>query len=120
MAREGRRFRGALIDARVAVRRDGLSRVGFVVPKFGQSAVRRNRLKRVLRDLTRVRFLGSLREAGPGLGMDIVMRVLPRAYRASGEEIRAAFDELRQRLLRFLEAQSGATEITGPIRGRPE
>jgi len=120
VAREGRRFRGGLIDVRVAVRPDGLSRVGFVVPKYGQSAVRRNRLKRVLRDLTRVRLLGSLRDAGSGLGMDIVMRALPRAYRASDEEIRAAFDELRQRLMRFLETQNDAAENTGPIAGRLE
>lgn len=107
-----------MIDARAAVRREGLSRVGFVVPKHGQSAVRRNRLKRVLRELTRLHLLGPLQRVGAESGLDIVMRALPRAYRASDEELRAAFDELRQRLLRLLEPRGGESQVAGSA-GRP-
>ena len=89
-----------------------------MVPKHGQSAVRRNRLKRVLRELTRVRLLEPLRRVGAESGLDIVMRALPRAYRVSDEELHAAFDELRQRLLRFLDARVGESRVAGSA-GRP-
>jgi ribonuclease P protein component len=52
-------------------------RVGLVVPRFKQSAVARNQLKRRLRELTRVRFLPS------DLPADVVVRIRPEAYRAT-------------------------------------
>lgn len=35
-------------------------RIGFVVPKYGHSAVERNRLRRQLREIVRVHILGTL------------------------------------------------------------
>jgi ribonuclease P protein component len=54
--------------------------VGFIVPKHKQSGVARNRLKRRLRELARLRLLPALR---PGAPMDVVLRARPEAYRAT-------------------------------------
>jgi ribonuclease P protein component len=54
-------------------------RVGLVVPLFKQSAVSRNRLKRRLRELTRVRLLPA------DLPADVVLRIRPEAYLATFE-----------------------------------
>jgi ribonuclease P protein component len=59
------------------------------VPRFKQTAVARNRLKRRLRELSRVHLL-------PGdLSADVVLRVRPEAYGAT-------FDELAQDIARAL------------------
>lgn len=50
-------------------------RVGFVVPKFGRSAVERNRLKRHLREITRTKVLTTLPS------VDIVIRTRPETYK---------------------------------------
>jgi len=49
-------------------------RVGFVVPRYKQSAVARNRLKRRLREVVRLHMLPTLAP------VDLVIRVLPVAY----------------------------------------
>jgi ribonuclease P protein component len=54
-------------------------RVGLVVPRFKQSAVARNRLKRRLRELTRLRLLPA------DLAADVVLRIRPEAYLATFE-----------------------------------
>lgn len=64
-------------------------RVGLVVPRFKHSAVARNRLKRRLRELTRVRLLPA------DLPADVVLRVRPEAYEAS-------FDALATDIVRAL------------------
>jgi hypothetical protein len=40
--------------------------------------------------------------------MDIVIRALPTAYRASGEQLGEAFEELRARLLRGVDSARDA------------
>jgi ribonuclease P protein component len=52
-------------------------RIGLVVPRFKQSAVARNRLKRRLRELIRVRLLPA------DLAADVVLRIRPDAYSAT-------------------------------------
>jgi ribonuclease P protein component len=52
-------------------------RVGLIVPRFKQSAVARNRLKRRLRELTRLRLLPA------DLAADVVLRIRPGAYGAT-------------------------------------
>ena len=99
--RDGKRIRTAFLDVRVVLTPRQHSRVGFVVPKHGRSAVRRNRLKRSLRELTRLTILGALRASEAGSGMDIVMRALPAAYAASFETLRAEVESLRARLARL-------------------
>jgi len=55
----------------------GHPRVGIVVPRYRQTAVARNRLRRRLRELVRRRVLGSLGS------IDLVVRARPEAYRAT-------------------------------------
>lgn len=56
-------------------------RVGVVVPKFGHTAVERNRLKRRLRELVRDQLLPLAR------GCDVVIWALPPAYRQTFEQL---------------------------------
>jgi ribonuclease P protein component len=60
----------------------GHTRVALVVPKFGFTAVRRNRLKRRLRELTRQIVLPR------PVSCDLLVRARRDAYNASFEELR--------------------------------
>ena len=57
-------------------------RAGIIVPRYGHSAVDRNRLKRRLRELVRTSVLPALPP------MDIVVRATPGAYRADMARLR--------------------------------
>jgi ribonuclease P protein component len=67
-------------------------RIGLVVPLFKQSAVKRNQLKRRLRELSRLRLLPT------DIAADVVLRIRPEAYRASFEalttDVARAVDQL--------------------------
>lgn len=56
-------------------------RVGWVVPKLGNTIVARNRVKRRLREIGRRRVLTHLRESR--CGADVLVRVRRSAYRAT-------------------------------------
>jgi len=56
-------------------------RVGFVIPRYRQSAVHRNRLKRRLREIVRLELLPALPVA------DLLIRVHPSAYRRDVAEL---------------------------------
>jgi ribonuclease P protein component len=58
-------------------------RVGLIVPRYKQSAVARNRLKRRLRELTRLRLLPA------DFPADVVVRIRPDAYDATFEALTA-------------------------------
>ena len=64
-------------------------RLGIVVPKHRQKIVKRNRLKRRLREVGRTLLLPRLHAAERSL--DVLLRVRPEAYRASYAALR---DEL--------------------------
>lgn len=85
LRREGKRVRTAHLDVRVAPG-PAPSRVGIVVPKHKHSAVARNRVKRRLRELARLRLLPVV----PG-GL-VWLRARPEAYRASFAELAADVD----------------------------
>ena len=56
----------------------------MIVPRYGHTAVDRNKVKRRLRDLARTELL-------PSLGaMDVVIRAAPSAYAASYDTLRTA------------------------------
>ena len=56
-------------------------RVGIVVPKYKHSIVSRNRVRRRLRELARIRLL-------PNLGhVDLLLRAKPLAYATSFEQL---------------------------------
>ena len=81
------------VTASPLARPDGArTRIGFVVPRFKHTAVARNRLKRRLRELSRVHLLPA------DLSADVIVRVRPEAYGATFDELAAdvarAFDQL--------------------------
>lgn len=82
MLRSGRRLKAKLIDARLLESESGFVRVAIVVPKWGQTAVQRNKLKRRLRELSRTLLLA--RESS----RDVVLRARREAYAASFADLR--------------------------------
>ncbi|MEO7218014.1 MAG: ribonuclease P protein component [Gemmatimonadaceae bacterium] len=80
--RAGKRVKSGLLDARVTASPSLCGRVGIIVPKYGHIIVERNRLRRRLRELVRIRMLPLLRSMPP---TDVLIRALPKAYFASFE-----------------------------------
>ncbi len=70
-------MRAAHLELRVAASPLLFARVGFIVAKHGQNSVKRNRLKRRLRELVRLTVLPALTPS------DLVIRTLPSAYSQS-------------------------------------
>lgn len=70
-------------------------RVGLIVPRHRQSAVARNRLKRRLRELTRLRLLPS------ALPFDVVLRARAETYTAAFDQLGAEIDRVRVQLERW-------------------
>lgn len=70
-------------------------RAGIVVPRYGHSAVDRNRLKRRLRELVRLQVLPL------GIPLDVVVWVQRAGYRATFAQLRAEIDQLVYRLRSF-------------------
>ena len=77
-------------------------RIGLIVPKYKQSGVARNRLKRRLRELARLRLLPT------GLPADVVNRVRPEAYRASFDDLTGDVSRLLVQLLRWRDVSKAA------------
>jgi ribonuclease P protein component len=86
-------MRGALVDIRLAPAAVSESRIGVIVPRYGFSAVDRNRVKRRLRELVRREWISHSR----GTARDIVIRALPAAYRATFDALRSELDVLRDK-----------------------
>jgi ribonuclease P protein component len=63
-----------------------------VVPKFGFTAVRRNRLKRRLRELTRAHVLTQPRS------LDVLLRARRDAYDATFDALREEIDYVARQL----------------------
>lgn len=89
-------MRTASLDVRAAASLHAFSRVGFVVPKYKQTGVARNRLKRRLRELVRLEVLPVLHAAGAM--RDIVVRVFPAAYAQDMETLRGELLQAMRRL----------------------
>lgn len=87
--RRGKRSRTRHLDAFVSPSPAPFARLGVVVPKHRNTIVRRNRLKRRLRELGRTLLLPALGNRGETL--DVLLRARPEAYAAS-------FDALREEL----------------------
>ncbi len=67
-------------------------RVAVVVAKYGHTVVKRNRLRRRLRELVRVLLIPKLS------GSDLVIRALPSAYTADFEELGAEVERIQLQL----------------------
>jgi ribonuclease P protein component len=65
------------------------------VPRFKHSAVDRNRLKRRLRELSRLRLLPA------DVAADVVLRIRPDTYGASFEALTADVDRALTQLVRW-------------------
>ena len=88
-------------------------RVGLIVPRFKQSAVKRNRLKRQLRELTRQCLLPA------DLAIDVVLRIRPEAYSVTFEALRADVDRALVQLTRWNSADlTGAPNSVRPRSSR--
>lgn len=72
-----------------------------MVPRFKQSAVARNRLKRRLRELSRMRLLPT------DLPADLIIRIRPEAYDASFDELAHDLDRAVEQLTRWSVTQGG-------------
>lgn len=86
--RRGNRSRTPHLDVLFSASPASFSRVGLVVPKYGNTAVRRNRVKRRLKEALRREVLPRLDAAGSAV--DILVRARREAYgvsyaRLSGE-----------------------------------
>ena len=102
IAREGRRIRTTYIEVRAAASplahspTDWLgTRVGLIIPRFKQSAVARNLVKRRLRELVRLELLPA------GLLVDVVLRIRPEAYKASYEDLASDIAQTLAQLRRW-------------------
>jgi len=74
------------LEARVSASLLSHPRVGVVVPKHGRNIVDRNRAKRRLRELARLRLL-------PVIGrVDLLIRAKPEAYRSTFDDLGAQID----------------------------
>ena len=80
--------------------------VGVIVPKYRQTAVARNRVKRRLRELVRQELLPHLRD------VEIVLRARPEAYGATAAALRDDVCAGRARMLRLAAGARDATEST--------
>jgi ribonuclease P protein component len=89
----GKRSKTAHLDVFAAPSPASLTRVGLVVPRHRQTAVRRNKLKRQLRELVRVELVPQLNCRGTRL--DVLIRARREAYQA-------AFGVLRDELVTWM------------------
>lgn len=78
---QGKRVRASDLDVRCLASPLEYVRVGLIVPLHGRSAVRRNQLKRRLRELVRVHLLSV------PASVDIVLRCRASAFERDFEEL---------------------------------
>jgi ribonuclease P protein component len=71
------------IDVAWRTNTQGHARTGIVVPRFGETAVARNRLRRRVREILRRELLAALP------AVDVVVRAKPAAYTAGFAVLRA-------------------------------
>jgi len=81
---QGKRVRTAQLEVRYLASPFLHARIGVIVPRYGHTAVDRNKVKRRLRDLVRTELLPSL------AALDVVIRAAPSAYAASYDTLRTA------------------------------
>lgn len=74
------------------------ARVGIIVPKYRQSSVRRNLVKRRLRELLRLHLLPRF----AGLDVELVVRAAPAAYGATFAQLRKDLEYAARELRRLV------------------
>ena len=83
--KRGKRNRTPHLDVLVAGSPGSFARVGLVVPKYGHTAVERNKVRRRLREALRREILPALDERAPVV--DVLVRARREAYGVSYAEI---------------------------------
>lgn len=94
--RRGKRSKTRHLDAFVSPSPAPFSRLGVVVPKHKHTIVRRNLVKRRLRELGRSVLLPGLGNRGAAL--DVLLRARPEAYTASFADLRDEVTALTEEL----------------------
>jgi ribonuclease P protein component len=94
MFKRGRRSRTRHLDVLDSDSPASFARVGVVVPRYGHTAVRRNLLKRRLKDALRQELVPRL--DGAGAARDVLVRARREAYDAG-------YGELASQLRRWAE-----------------
>lgn len=89
LLRDGSRRRSDHLEIFRAGAKDSTPRAGIIVPRYGHTIVRRNQLKRRLRECVRILWLPEARRSERA--DDILIRARPSAYDADFSELRAAF-----------------------------
>jgi ribonuclease P protein component len=84
----GRRLRTEHLDVRASDSLLSHTRAGVIVAKHGHTIVERNKLRRRLRELVRMKLLPAVS------GTDVVIRSLASAYDASFEQLMSEIDEV--------------------------
>lgn len=87
------------LEARAAASLLFRPRIGVIVPKYGRNIVDRNRVKRRLRELARIRLLPS---AGR---LDIVVRAKPGAYGTAFTQLAVEIEEIAKWIGNFAEVR---------------
>ncbi len=98
LLRRGRRCRLGPVDLFVGPAEEDRPRVGVIVPRYGHSAVERNRLLRRVREIARREWLPVA--WGWERQLDVLIRARSEAYDRS-------FDELREIVLESVERPCG-------------
>jgi ribonuclease P protein component len=86
--RAGRRLRTEHLDVRANDSLLSYARAAVIVGKHGHTIVERNRLRRRLRELVRLKVLAVTK------ANDIIVRAFPSAYDSSFDELSKEIDEV--------------------------
>ncbi len=97
LLRRGKRRRTSEVDVFLATCAASCARFGVVVPKYGHTIVRRNQLKRRLREIGRLDVLPRLDTLPAGL--DFLVRARREAYGVSFQRLRNQLVMLTEELL---------------------
>lgn len=81
------------------------TRIGLIVPRYQQSAVARNRVKRRLRELCRTRLLPA------DIAADLVIRIRSEAYGASFPMLAADVEHILARVLSWQATEAGHSAV---------
>ena len=92
MKRAGRRLRTEHLEVRTVASLLSHVRLAVIVGKHRHTIVERNRLRRRLRELARVRLIPFYSE------LDVVIRTLPTAYDASFSVLTDEIDQISRQL----------------------
>jgi RNase P protein component len=114
--RTGKRVKTGVLDVRIAASPSSRAQVGVIVPKYKRTIVERNKLRRRLRELVRVRLLPVLARSDVGgasgerpteehgtvhtahTARAVLIRALPTAYSATFDGLARDVDTVVARI----------------------